>query len=132
MVAITDLASTTIDDKGENEAVTVVQTMVNSIPNMEGVTVRDFAPMASGRGIVVEIEGQDNLEINLDEPTKVVEQVEVIREALVNYSLKNNILMDEDAKKQYVEDYGKVRKGKPQGSSPAGSGAGAAPRKKKP
>ena len=130
-VAITDLASTTIDDKGENGAVKVVQTMVNSIPNMEGVTVRDFAPMASGRGIVVEIEGQDDLFINLDEPTKVAEQVEVIREALVNHSLKNNILMDEDAKKQYVEDYGKVRKNnKPAGS--AAGGAGSAPRKKKP
>lgn len=109
-VAITDLASTTIDDKGENEAVAVVQTMVNSIPNMEDVKVRDFAPLASGRGIVVSIKGQDDLFINLDEPTKVAEQVEVIREALVNYSLNNNILMDEEAKQKYVEDYGQVKK----------------------
>lgn len=109
-VAITDLASTTIDDDGENEAVTVVQTMVNSIPNMEDVKVRDFAAMASGRGIVVEIKGQDDLYINLDEPTKVAEQVELIREALVNHSLNNNILMDEEAKQKYVEDYGQVKK----------------------
>jgi len=125
--AIAAFASTTIDADKEDEAVKVVQTMVKSIPNMEGVEVKEWA--AGGRGIKVEIEGQDDLYISLEKPDKVAEEIEVIRKALINHSLNNNILMDEDAKKQYVEDYGKVKKNpKPNGNPGAASSV---PRKKK-
>jgi len=133
VVAISDLAKTTIDDEGENEAVTVVQTMVNDITGIdaEDVTVRDFYSMASGRGIVVTIKGQDDMYINLDKPTEVTKQVEAIRDAIVNYAVKNVSMLPED-KEKYAQDYGQVRKGKPMGSAkPAASGAGSAPRKKK-
>ena len=125
---ISDLADTAITRDEEDEAVDIMNQMVKSVPNTEDVKVTQFG---IGRGINVEIDGK-TYAIDLKQPTKVPEQFELIKKALVEFSLQNNILMDEDAKKQYVKDYGQVRKNKPAGTAPKGGGAGSAPRKKKP
>ena len=122
---ITDLASTTITRDEEDKAVESMTQMIKSIPNTEKVRVTEFGV---GRGIKVTI-GTDTYEIDLKEPTKVPEAFERVKKALVDYSLQNNILMDEDAKQQYVKDYGQVRKNNQPAGSAAG-GAGSAPRKK--
>lgn len=105
-VAIVELASTTIDAPDEDKAVDIMTQMVKSLPNTEKVTVTEFG---IGRGINVTIDGK-KYSIDLEKPTTVVEQFEIIKKALVDFSLQNNILMEEDAKKQYVKDYGQVKK----------------------
>ena len=123
VTAISDLASTTITRAQEDQAVSTMTQMVKSVPNTEDVTITEFGV---GRGINVTIDGE-KYSIDLSEPTTVPEQFERVKKALVDFSLQNNILMDEDAKKQYVEDYGKVRKNKPAGTSATGGGAGPVP-----
>ena len=95
-----------IDTDDEDKAVDIMTQMVKSVPNTEKVKVTQFG---IGRGINVNIDGK-TYEIDLKVPTEVPKQFEIIKKALVDYSLQNNILMKEDAKKQYVKDYGQVKK----------------------
>ena len=105
----------------EDQAVDKMKQMIKSVPNTEDVTITEFG---IGRGINVTIDGE-KYSIDLSKPTTVVEQFEIIKKALVDFSLQNNILMDEDAKKQYVKYYGTVRKSKPKSSKVKGTGTGA-------
>lgn len=117
LVTLTKDAGAAISEAQEEAAESELKKQISALPGLEKVSVRDFNV---GMGLVVTVPANNEagtprkrFDIDLSDATKAKEELEKVKEFLVNLSFnQQNFLLDEDAKDRYTDDFGK-RKEKP-------------------
>jgi len=106
----------------QNSAVSEIDTFVRNVSGLSGYSTRGFKRAAAGYGVVIEdANGDTVLEIRLDKATP--EELENFKQKLLGMGLNNSkVVMDEDAQKSYVDEYGVTKPGT------GGGGGGNVPR----
>jgi hypothetical protein len=108
----------------EKAAVANVKAQLSSLPGMSDIKVRTFN---AGRGIVIQdAKGKKIGEVNLKNANTAKTELEALYQLILNKSLEQQkMLLDEDAKKKYSDDYGKRKEKK---TTNTNAGGGSAPR----
>lgn len=100
-----------VDEQKEATAVGRVRSFIASLEKTlgasTGLKARRFNQMASGYGIVVEGGPDGAFEIKLSDYT--TDDLKLFRDQIISIALESSLLMDDEAKKAYVERYGKTQ-----------------------
>jgi hypothetical protein len=101
----------------EDAAVQAMQSQIGQIPGANKITTRAYASLAKGRGIVITLPAGKNTPaktyyVELSNKDKAATQYEEVKQAIIAYARnQQSFLLDEDAKKNYIDQYGTIKPG---------------------